>query len=253
MRRSARLWKKDKNMDGIISNFKSKTFQGIIQGISTRGAGSIKKNNKPNKKSLEIIINSLGIQGRKLIMADQVHGGNVEYCTPKSSDAIYNTDGLITNNRKLLLCITIADCLSITFFDKKKNIVGVAHAGYKGLLNNVILEMVRSFEKRRSKLSDIYIGLGPAIGVCCYDVAFERVILFKQKFPYMRNYFEKRDNKYFLSLTAIAKQVLIKEGIGKNHIEDMGICTKCNLDLFYSYRGDSIKTFGQFGTFAGLI
>ena len=162
---------------------------------------------------------------------------------------ILKADGLITNKKNVFLGIVTADCLPVIFYDKKMGIVGIAHAGYKGLLRGIIQEMIKGMKKIGSDLKNMKIAIGPAIGLCCYDVPIERAEVFENAFKGIKTY-EKRNGKYFLDLKSITRQILISEGIRKKNIEVSQMCTKDNLNDFFSFRGEGQK-FGEFVTVIG--
>jgi copper oxidase (laccase) domain-containing protein len=122
---------------------------------------------------------------------------------------------LITDKKNVPLAVVTADCLPVLLFDPVKKVVGVLHAGRKGLLEGVISNTVQMFEKEfGSEPKDILVGIGPGIEKKCYEVEGEMVDIRHQAHFFLR-----------------------AEGILKEHIEDLDFCTKCNMDRFYSYRG----------------
>ena len=122
--------------------------------------------------------------------------------------------------------------------------IGVTHAGYKGLVNHVLENTVERFiSEFSSDPKDIIVGIGPSIEKACYEVSKERVEEFESAFPDFTNMYEALDGKFYLDLRSVARQCLLKEGILEGNIESMDICTKCNFD-FYSYRrGDKYERF----------
>lgn len=163
-----------------------------------------------------------------------------------------NADGLITNKKNVFLGVVTADCLPVIFYDKKSEMVGIAHAGYKGVLKGVLKNMVLSFNKLGSDVENILVAIGPAIGVCCYDVFHERIKMFESGLKDIKTH-KTRNGKYFLDLKNIAKQILILEGISEKNIEVSDICTKDNIKDFFSFRGEGPKNFGVFATVVGRV
>ncbi len=145
----------------------------------------------------------------------------------------------VTNNvvKNIPLAVLTADCLPILFYDPKKEAIGIAHAGYKGLLNHIIENTVACFASNfKSDPKDIVVGTGPSIERDCYEVGVDLIEKFQKEFPGFENIFAEKEKKYFLDLRTIAQQCLVKEGILRENIEFMDICTKCDPN-FYSYRG----------------
>jgi polyphenol oxidase len=219
-------------------------YKNLAHGISSKVFGSIKKNKSDiDREGLATFAKSIGVTG-DIICMRQIHSGTVRIVQDTSDLRITQTDAMVTNNKNLPLAVLTADCLPLIFFDTKKNAIGVAHAGYKGLLNNVlentILHFVSAF---KSDPNDIIVGIGPSIEMDCYEVSEDRIEEFQKVFPKFENIYIKRAEKFFLDLRSVAQQCLVKEGILKENIEVIDICTKCDQE-FYSYRrGDYEQRF----------
>ncbi|HVA96429.1 MAG TPA: peptidoglycan editing factor PgeF [Candidatus Acidoferrales bacterium] len=233
-------------MSSRIYQFESfSQFKKITHGISTKEFGSIK-----NVESLQIdrdgltkFAADLGITDAVVCMK-QIHGGSVSIIENTNRLQISETDALITDKKHTPLAVLTADCLPILLYDPEKNVVGIAHAGYRGLLQHVIENTVKQLVTHfKSDPNDIIIGIGPSIERDCYEVGKELVQKFQEEFPSFDDIFAEKDGKYFLDLRKVAEQCLLKEGILKEHIEIMDVCTKCGPN-FYSYRGgDGDKRF----------
>jgi len=280
-------------MTNNIYNFKILESKKLIHGVSSKFFGSIKNNGIINKKNLKRFLDAMQVDIESVVFPEQVHGSRavviptiVEGSQTTSSGErdsstepvlsaaeglgmtggaklayILNADGLITNKKNVFLCIVTADCLPVIFYDEKMGIVGIAHVGYKGILKGILKNMVLGFKKMRSDTKDILVGIGPAIGVCCYDVSYERIKMFDNLLnadgdsgqARMTNLYQLRKGKYFLDLKNIAKQIFISEGILEKNIEVSDICTKDNIKEFFSFRGEGPKNFGEFATIVGRI
>ena len=227
-------------------------MDGLVHGFSTRHFGSIKNRDRINEKNLKKFLNVLGVGRRGVVFPKQVHGSNILVVNDVQKGEIVNADGLITQRKNIFLGVVTADCLPVIFYDPKSGAIGIAHAGYKGILKGILKEMVKKFKKLRSYAEDILVAIGPSIGVCCYDVSLERVKMFEDKFKRIKTY-EKRDGKYFLDLKNIAKQTLISEGLSEKNIEVSDICTKDNVKDFFSFRREGREKFGEFVTVVGMI
>jgi YfiH family protein len=259
-----------------IYKFKTLKSQKLTHGVSTKFFGSIKNNGIINKKNLKGFLNALGVDIKTVVFPEQVHGSRV-VVIPTSVEGsrttsfgerdssttlgmtggakivhIPNADGLITNKKNVFIGIVTADCLPVIFYDGKKSIVGIAHAGYKGLLSGVLPKMLKAMKKMGADVKDMKVAIGPAIGVCCYEVYQERIKMFDNVFKGIEAY-QIRDGKYFLDLKNIARQILTLDGIQQKNIEVSDICTKDNVKNFYSFRGEGPKNFGEFATIVGIL
>lgn len=220
-------------------------YSSIKHGISTTVLGSIKERDtlQVDRELLKKFARSIG-SNDEVVYMQQIHSGNVTIITDIEPQSIPKTDGLVTNKKNITLAVMTADCLPILFYDSEKAVIGVAHAGYRGLLNHIIENTVSVFISRfNSDPKNIIVGIGPSIETKCYEVGKEVIEKFEKTFPTFKNMFVTKDSKFYPDLRNIALQVLLSKGILKEHIEIMAICTKCN-EQFYSYRGgDGDKRF----------
>jgi polyphenol oxidase len=96
------------------------------------------------------------------------------------------------------------------------------------------------------------VGIGPGIGVCCYEVPKDRIAIFQEIFPSYNDWYRKENDQFFLDLKRIALLNLKEEGIGSEHVEVSNICTAHNTNLFFSYRREGEEA-GRFISVIGHI
>lgn len=247
----------------IRSKILDKYKKEIIYGISSKRDGNMSS----KFDSLKVVIsrrkkflNKFGLSIKNLVLLEQKHTNKVVIAkkehlgfAEKNETPFKPADGIITKDRGIILGIFIGDCLPIFFYDSKKKIIGLIHAGWQGLYKGIIKETIKKFKKLKSNPSDILVFLGPSIGPCHYYVEKERIDLFKRKFKFKTNsFFKKADDKYFLDLWKVAYLLLIREGIKKVNIEISKICTYCQKNL-YSHRKTREKNFPRGRMFAFFV
>ena len=223
----------------------------VIQGISTRYFGVIKKRKDVFVENFKKFLQKLEIDYADTVVAGLVHGKEVAIINDTSIRRIEGVDGLITQKKNIFLWIGTADCLPIVFYDKKQEIVGIAHAGYKGILAGIIEEMIEKFVELGSDANDLQIGVGPGIGSCCYNVPKERIDQFIEQFG-NEGFYQERNGEYFLDLDAVVRLILRKNNILKENIEISDLCTKDHQDKFYSHRGTNQTIHDDFVTIVGM-
>lgn len=216
--------------------YRLKTFAKIprlIYGFSTRKLGDM-TDNKNRKRFLE----TLQIDYQDIVSMNQVHGNTVAWAGRKDRGLVMEgTDGLITREKSVFLLARVADCLSILFYDRVKQVVGVSHAGWRGLLAKIPQKMVQKMVNSGSQPSDIVIGIGPSIRSCCYNVSSDRAAVFSKKFKnFTPKIVIKRGGQLFLDLQRLAILQLEEQGILSKNIEDENMCTMDHQRNFYSYR-----------------
>ena len=193
------------------------------------------KNSLSNRRNF---LDSLGIDYRDLVCAKQIHSACLRYAVEEDrgrgafsyDDAIADTDALVTDRMNLPLAVFTADCLSVFLYDPLTPAIGLVHAGWRGTKENITSKAMQLMQKQfNSKLSGLYVGFGPCIRDCCYEVGKE----FKDFFSWG---LIERNKRYYLDLIGINKKQVLDLGISQNNIFDSGICTSCCNSEFFSYR-----------------
>jgi YfiH family protein len=223
-------------MDDVYKIKVLNKFPQIKHAISTKAFGSMKKDDG-SLAFANILKFAKPLKFASMpIFMNQVHGNTVAVIESDRELVLPETDGMITKRKDLPLAIITADCLPVLLYDPEKEVIGVAHAGRKGLLNGVIHKVVSGMQSMYgSESKDIIVGIGPSIEKECYEVDEKIITEFHDTFPSFINMSVQKENKYFLDLRAIALQSLQKEGILGKNIEISDICTKDD-ERFFSYR-----------------
>jgi YfiH family protein len=193
---------------------------------------------------------ALALSPRSTTTAGLVHGAAIAHIIGPSSSllpdgggVIHGVDGLITATPGQALLVTAADCLQVLFLDPGAPAIGLAHAGWRGLVAGVLGATVAGMGDRfGSRPADLLAGIGPGLGPCCArfsDPAHELPAWFA---PHIRP-------DHHVDLWAAARDQLLAAGVGPDHIEHHAICTVCRRDRFFSHRGDG----GRTGRFAAII
>ena len=196
-------------------------------------------NSLENRKNF---LQELDIDYRDLVCAKQIHASKVKYVQGPDKgkgalsydNSIPDTDALITDEPGLPLAIFTADCLSIFLYDPETPAIGLVHAGWRSTKEKIVAGALQAMKKRFStRIKDIYVGFGPAIRECCYEVSVEFAVFFPQCLV-------KREGRYYLDLAAINKKQVLGLGVREENIFDAGICTSCRRQDFYSFRKEGI-------------
>ncbi|TWG92900.1 hypothetical protein L615_006800000190 [Nocardioides sp. J9] len=101
-----------------------------------------------------------------LVRAHQVHGDAV--AVVEEPDDVPTADGLVTVRRRTALLVRVADCVPVLLADPRAGVVGVAHAGRRGVELGVV---TRTVERMRDLgAADVRAWVGPHICGRCYEV-----------------------------------------------------------------------------------
>lgn len=254
---------------GVIEKYKDEILYYQIEGFNLKNNIKLKSNHKElsgfedkeelmlNNKMSHLFSSRIGwnqenifeslsqvmeIPEERIYRAKQVHGTDILIIDNQNyKDVIKEEkDGLITNKKGIALATYHADCVPIYFYDNKKEIIGLAHAGWKGTLNNISKSIVDGMVKHfKSSVEDILVAIGPSIGKCCYEIGHDVEKLFVDKFSDGKDIIERKDNKLYLDLVEVNKINLIELGIKEENINYSNFCTSCNINSLYSYRKEN--------------
>jgi YfiH family protein len=206
-----------------------------------------------------------------IVTLRQVHSDIIHRVDSHSVDAGHDPlagDGLLTATPGLLLGIQAADCLPVILVDAKRRAVGVFHAGWRGTVKRIVEKGVGQMQHWfGSRPRDLKAAVGPGIHACCYNVGDDVRTKFESQFPYAGKLFrEVKDsdpvrekypllfltarapghgelpNRIFLDLVEANRQQLLEAGVSSKSIRSSPLCTNCNSDLLFSYRGEKGKT-----------
>ena len=174
------------------------------------------------------------LEGRgRLLLLKQVHGASVAEApwegTPEADAAVATGPGL-------LLGVETADCLPILIVDPRRRTVAAAHAGWRGTASGVATRAVEALLAAGSDAEDLLAALGPSIGPCCYEVGEELRTAFG---PAGAAFFRPGPRgRPHLDVRAANLAQLLAAGLRPEHVQEVGDCTACRPDLYYSYRRD---------------
>lgn len=148
-------------------------------------------------------------------------------------------DGLMTNERGVLLVTLHADCVPLYFLDTKNKAIALSHAGWRGTVNSMALKTLNKMSQAfGTKPENVLVGIGPSISYCCFEAGNEVRTEFLEKLPFSAELIRpsKNEGKCYIDLKAVNKRILLKAGVPEKNIEVSEDCTKCLEDKFFSHR-----------------
>ena len=159
------------------------------------------------------------MDGRPSAWVRQVHADGVVGVSEAGFAG--EADSLVTAARGISLVVAVADCAPVALVGERS--VGMVHSGWRGTLSGVAGRAAREMGEKQVRA---YIG--PCIRGCCYEVSEELAEEFGRGFG------EGVVSGRRLSLPAAIRAAL--ERVGVEEVHDLGLCTGCRPDLFYSHR-----------------
>ena len=168
------------------------------------------------------IRNAIGVGDWPLFTCQQIHGNKIAVVDPESCSGsrvgcegreFPSCDGIITNQRGIILGVYVADCCAVYIVDPKTPAIGLVHSGRKGtelkIITNAITQMIDRFG---SDPTNLIVQLSQCIRPPHYEVDFAAEIIRQCRTS------------------------------GVKTIHDPGVCTACDLKRYYSYRAEKGKT-----------
>ena len=186
-----------------------------------------------------------------LVSANQVHGtGVLVFPENNSNDLSENLsppfvgDALVTDISKKNLVIKVADCQSVLLYDTDRKVVANVHCGWRGSIKNIIGHTIKVMAKQFACNSDaIVAGIGPSLGPCCAEF-----VNYKSEIP--KTLWGYKDGSNHFDFWSLSCDQLCDAGVLSENIDLSEICTKCNTERFFSFRGEG--TTGRFAVAIGL-
>lgn len=209
----------------------------IIWGISQKRDGSMKYVGRESASMInrEKFFKSIGIDPGKVVIAGLIHGKEIKKVTADDrGELVSDTDGLITNVLDVYLSATAADCLPIYFIDRQQNVIGLAHAGWRGTAKNIAAAMIEKMTREfNCQPKDVEVIIGPYIKACHFEV--EKVI---DEFASYPSSIHRQNDKLTIDLGQINKEQLMAAGVVSDNIAISDECTYCLPEKYFSYRRD---------------
>ena len=133
---------------------------------------------------------AVGYPVKNVVLSNQVHETKILRVDEKDcgkgvvrESDIIGIDGLITNDKKVVLMTFFADCVPLFFYDPVKKAIGASHSGWRGSVKRIGEKTVRRMEEEfGSNPKDILAVIGPSICKDCYEVSEDVAAAFQKEF-----------------------------------------------------------------------
>jgi len=170
---------------------------GIFKGLNC-GTGSTDQ-----RAAVEInrarVADAMAVDPGALISLHQVHSADV-VTLDEPPDTRLRADAMVTNTPGLALSVLSADCQPILFHDARAQVIGAAHAGWRGVLSGVLEATLTAMEALGGSRADTVAIIGPSISQHAYEVGPEFLSLSGVGEKYVKGF--NLLEKYVLKVTS---------------------------------------------------
>ena len=184
-----------------------------------------------------------GVAPDNLLLMAQTHGADVADASAGTARPWLRpaADILISNDPDSAVGVRVADCVPILLAEETGRVVSAVHAGWRGLQRRAPIAAVDALRARYGVRPERLIGaIGPAIGVCCYEVGADVREAFAEAGHHARmleRWFQPAAaGKFLLDTGLAARDQLEATGLPTSRIHSADLCTKCHAGLLHSYR-----------------
>lgn len=207
----------------------------------------------------------LGIDDGQLILPLQRHTDQI-LCLDQSFSALSpeeraqsldGVDALVTDQRRLCIGVSTADCMPILVYSRDASVVAAVHAGWRGTVAHILSRTIARMEERYGvSPAELCAILGPAIGEESFEVGdevYDAFCLAGYSMESIARRYPARDagtGKWHISLVAANYLELETAGIDIANICATGIDTYTMPRDFFSARRLGIRS-GR--TFSGIM
>jgi polyphenol oxidase len=174
-----------------------------------------------------------------LAFMHQVHGRDVAVVTGPQHGAVPQADALVTTVPGLAVVVLVADCVPVVLADPDAGVVGVAHAGRRGMAAGVAARVVDVM--RDLGATSVVARVGPSVCARCYEVPAAMRDEVAAAVPLSASV-----DRHGRPALDIAAGVLAQLDPLCSDVDVWAGCTREDADLF-SHRRD-----GRTGRFAGI-
>lgn len=148
-------------------------------------------------------------------------------------------DASVTVRPGRVLAVMAADCLPVAIADDAGTVLGVAHAGWRGLAGGVLENTLRAMQDKAPQARGWRAWIGPGIGPTAFEVGEDVLHAFADGDAEAAALFVPRagaPGKWLTDLPGLAALRLRRAGVA--HPEASGLCTYTDARRFFSYRRD---------------
>lgn len=189
----------------------------------------------------------------KLAGLYQVHGNHCAIIDENSDlNVRIEGDAMATSTQGIMLGILTADCVPVLFYDAQNQVIGAAHAGWKGALAGITDNTIAAMESLGASRDHIAAAIGPSIGRASYEVDDGFVQRFCEDDPANEIFFAAhKPGHAMFDIAAYVTARLAK--LGLKRIAITGQDTYAEANKYFSYRRACHRNENSYGRQLSVI
>jgi YfiH family protein len=190
----------------------------------------------------------------RLVGIHQVHGADVTRVTePWTPGNGPRADAMVTDRRGIALGIVTGDCAPVLFADPHAEVVGAAHAGWRGALAGVLEATLAAMQACGATLERITAAVGPCIAQPSYEVGPDLHAAVLTRSPDDARFFTPghREQRWQFDLPGYCAARLATAGVAA--VEVLAADTLTDEAHFFSHRRRTLAGGGLIGHQISII
>ncbi|PCD77037.1 peptidoglycan editing factor PgeF [Pseudothioclava arenosa] len=251
-------------MAATLEILTSPALDGVRHGFLTRKGGASSGvfkglNCGPGSSDLAEVVainrtrvaEAFDVDPAQLVGVHQTHSADVVHVTGPLAAPV-EADAMVTDVPGVLLSVLTADCQPVLFADREAGVVGAAHAGWRGALDDILENTVAAMVKLGARREKIAAVIGPCISQRVYEVGWDFMDRFTDEDPEFARFFTQGPGERpIFDLPSFGLHKLREAGVGR--AEWVHHCTYCEPELFYSYRRATHEQEVDYGRLISVI
>lgn len=198
------------------------------------------------------VAQAMGVEAAALVSVHQVHSADVITVTGPQASPPPQADAMVTRVPGLVLGVLTADCQPVLFADATAQVIGAAHAGWRGTKEGVLEATLEAMEALGADRARIRAVIGPTISQAAYEVGPEFVEAFIDEDRETARFFANgKGDRALFNLPGYALWRLRAAGVGE--AEWTRHCTYADAERFYSYRRTTHRGEADYGRLISCI
>lgn len=189
---------------------------------------------------------AVGIDTTRFVHGPQVHGADLRIAVCTDAHSISEpapwsgVDGYVTAEPDTPLVVFTADCTPLLMHDPAAGVAAAVHCGWRSTVADIESAAVKAMERLGARRQNIRAAIGPGIRKCCFQTgpevpeAIDALLHGDAAGLYTPD--AVAAGKFRTDLPGTVHRRLLQLGLAEENIDELGICTMCSPERFWSHR-----------------